>query len=106
MNLSEFTDIIMKNSVLFGITIAVLSTFVNQLVFSFINDIIMPIIDRDGNDDNKPDINKISDYTIKTNGITFKIGAFIVALIRFILLLFIIFILSMVLININKKNKI
>ena len=102
MILSEFTGIVMKNSVMFGITIAVLSSFVNQLVFSFINDIIMPIIDRDGNNDNMPDINKISNYTVKTNGITFKIGAFIVALIRFILLLFIIFVLCMVLIKINK----
>jgi large-conductance mechanosensitive channel len=106
MIFSEFSEIIMKNSVMFGITIAVLSSFVNQLVFSFINDIIMPIIDRDGNNDNMPDINKIADYTIKTNGITFKIGAFIIALIRFILLLFIIFILSMVLINLKKQNKI
>ncbi len=102
MILSEFTELIMKNSVLFGITIAVMSTFVNQLVLSFINDIIMPIIDRDGNNDNEPDINRIANYTITTNGITFKIGAFIVALIRFILLLFIIFILSMVLIKIKK----
>ncbi len=90
MIIAQITDFIMKNSVMFGITIAVLSSFVNQLVFSFINDIIMPVIDRDGNNDNQPDINKIADYTVKTNGITFKIGAFIVALIRFILLVFII----------------
>ncbi len=102
MILTEFTQLIMKNSVLFGITIAVMSTFVNQLVLSFINDIIMPIIDRDGNNDNQPDINRIANYTITTNGITFKIGAFIVALIRFVLLLFIIFILSIVLIKIKK----
>lgn len=102
MILSEFTELIMKNSVLFGITIAVMSTFVNQLVMSFINDIIMPIIDRDGNNDNQPDINRIANYTITTNGITFKIGAFIVALIRFVLLLFMIFILSIVLIKIKK----
>jgi large-conductance mechanosensitive channel len=102
MSLSEFTKILMKNTIMLGITIAVIASFVNQLVFSFINDIIMPVIDRDGNNDNIPDINKISNYTVKTNGITFKMGAFIVALIRFILLLFIIFILSMVIIKINK----
>ncbi len=100
--LSEFQQLVMKNSVLFGISIAVISTFVNQLVMSFINDIILPIIDRDGNNDKKPDIEKIADYTIKTNGITFKIGAFIVALIRFIILIFIIFILSLVLVKIKK----
>ena len=89
MVLENFTKIIMSNSVLFGISIAVLSTFVNELVFSLINDIILPIIDRDGNNDNDPDINKIKNITIKTNGITFKIGAFIVSLIRFIILIFI-----------------
>jgi large-conductance mechanosensitive channel len=94
----------MKNSVMFGITIAVLSSFVNQLVFSFINDIIMPVIDRDGNNDNQPDINKIADYQVKTGGITFKVGAFILALIRFILLLFILFILCLVIIKIKNKN--
>ena len=66
---AEITDIIMKNSVMFGITIAVLSSFVNQLVFSFINDIIMPVIDRDGNNDNQPDINKIADYKNLLHGI-------------------------------------
>jgi large-conductance mechanosensitive channel len=102
--IAEITDIIMKNSVMFGITIAVLSSFVNQLVFSFINDIIMPVIDRDGNNDNQPDINKIADYKVKTGGITFKVGAFILSLIRFILLLFILFILCIVIIKIKNKN--
>ena len=100
--LLELQQLVMRNSVLFGISMAVISTFVNQLVMSFINDIILPIIDRDGNDDKKPDIDKISDYIIKTNGITFRVGAFIVALIRFIILLFIIFTLSIVLIKMKK----
>ena len=101
-HLSELQQLLMKNSVLFGISIAVISTFVNQLVLSFMNDIVLPIIDRDGNDDQKPDIDKIADYKIKTNGITFKIGAFIVALIRFIILIIIIFILSLVLVKMKK----
>ena len=104
MVLDNFTKIIMSNSVLFGISIAVLSTFVNELVFSLINDIILPIIDRDGNNDNDPDINKIKNLTVKTNGITFKIGAFIVSLIRFIILIFILFIISLVILNINKNK--
>jgi hypothetical protein len=102
MVLSEIKDLIMKNSAILGITIAVVATFINQLVFSFINDIIMPIIDRDGNNDNEPDINKIANYVIKINGITFKIGAFILALIRFILVLFFIFIICYILIKYKK----
>ncbi len=102
--ITEITQILMKNSVMLGITIAVLATFVNQLVLSFINDIIMPIIDRDGNNDNQPDINKIADYTLKAGGITFRIGAFILALIRFILLLFILFILCLVIVKLNNNS--
>jgi large-conductance mechanosensitive channel len=102
MVLSEIKDLIMKNSAILGITIAVVATFVNQLVFSFINDIIMPIIDRDGNNDNEPDINKIANYVIKINGITFKIGAFILALIRFVLVLFFIFVICYILIKYKK----
>jgi large-conductance mechanosensitive channel len=106
MIVSEIIEFIGKNTLYLGITIALLASFVNQLVFSFINDIIMPIIDRDGNNDNQPDINKIADFKIKTAGITFKVGAFILALIRFILLLFIIFFLCVVLVKLKKENKI
>ena len=104
MVLENFTKLIMSNSVLFGISIAVLSTFVNELVFSLINDIILPIIDRDGNNDNDPDINKIKNITVKTNGITFKIGAFIVSLIRFIILLVILFIISLVILKTTNRT--
>ena len=106
MIISDIIELISKNSVFLGITIAVLASFVNQLVFSFINDIIMPIIDRDGNNDNEPDINKIADFKVKTGGITFKVGAFILALIRFVLLIFMIFILCLVLVKLKKNNKI
>ncbi len=102
MVLGDMKDMIMRNTVLLGITIAVLAAFVNQLVISFINDIILPIIDRDGDDNNEPDINKIANYKVKVNGITFKIGAFILALIRFVLVLFFIFIVCYILLKTKK----
>ena len=67
---------------------------------------IRNVIDRDVNNDNQHDINKIADYTVKTGGITFKVGAFILALIRFVLLIFIIFILCLALVKLKKNNKI
>ena len=95
----QFTEIVMKNSILFGISVAVISAFVNELLFSFINDIIMPIVDRDKDGDNEPDINKLKHSTIKIKGITLKIGSFIVALIRFIVLISILFIITMILLK-------
>ncbi len=94
MIFKEFTELVMKNSVLFGISVAVLSTFINQFLFSFINDIILPIIDRDGDDDKEPDINKITNYTVKVHGITFKVGSFIVSIIRFVIIIIILFLIA------------
>jgi large-conductance mechanosensitive channel len=101
--IKELIDLLSKNTILFAISIAVISAFANQLLFSFINDIILPVIDRDGNSDNDPDINKLNNFVIKFFGITFKVGAFIIALIRFILLLFILFIIGLILIKLNKN---
>jgi large-conductance mechanosensitive channel len=95
MDLQPFNDFIMKNSVFFGISVAVLSAFVNELVGSFINDIIFPIIDRDGNDDDESDLKqKLRHKTLTVNKITFKYGSFIYSLIRFSLLIIILLIVT------------
>ncbi len=99
MVFNDIKNMITTNTALLGITIAVMAAFINQLVFSFINDIIIPIIDRDGDNDNEPDINKLSNYKLKVNGITFKTGAFLLALIRFILVLFFIFIVCLIILK-------
>ncbi len=99
MVFNDIKNMVTTNTALLGITIAVMAAFINQLVFSFINDIIIPIIDRDGDNDNEPDINKLSNYKFKVNGITFKTGAFLLALIRFILVLFFIFIVCLIILK-------
>lgn len=104
MVFSQITDLFLKNTILFAISIAVLSTFINELVFSFINDIVLPILDRDSNDDNEPDINKIRHMTVKTSGITFKVGSFIISLIRFIVLIFILFVIALIILHTTKKK--
>ena len=105
MGFNDITDLFLKNTILFAISIAVLSTFINELVFSFINDIVLPILDRDSNDDNEPDINKIKTMTVKTSGITFRVGSFIISLIRFIVLIFILFIIALIILHSTKKKK-
>ena len=62
-----------------------------DLVISFINDIVLPITDRDGDDDQEPDIHKLKNITIKTRGITFRIGSFLITLIRFIVVIILLF---------------
>lgn len=93
--LQEFNAFVMSNGVLFGISVAIISGFVNELVGSFINDIIFPIIDRDGDKNNTSDLKeRLRQKTIEINGITFRHGSFIYALIRFSLLVIILVLIS------------
>ncbi len=97
MVFKEFTEIVMKNSITFGISVAVISGFVNELLFSFINDIILPFFDRDDNSD--PDINKLRHIVFSFNGINVRVGSFVISLIRFSILLIILFVITFILLK-------
>lgn len=79
-----------KKNILIGVLITVVSTFVTELSVSFINNLILPIFDRDGDDDKDPDINHLKKYNLKFNGVTFKVGTFMISLIKFIIVFLII----------------
>ena len=56
MVLKQFNDFVMRNGVMFGISVAILSTFINELVVSFINDIVFPLFENDQDKDKYPDL--------------------------------------------------
>jgi large-conductance mechanosensitive channel len=92
MVLKEFNEFVMRNGVMFGISVAILSAFINELVGSFINDIIFPLFESD-DDDTSPDLRtKMYKLTFNLNGKKVRYGSFLYALIRFIILIMIIFI--------------
>jgi large conductance mechanosensitive channel len=93
MVLKEFNEFVMRNGVMFGISVAILSAFINELVGSFINDIIFPLFESDKDKDTYPDLRtKMYKLTFNLNGKTIRYGSFLYALIRFIILIIIIFI--------------
>ena len=78
---------IKEKNILIGVLVTVISTFVTELTISFINNLVIPIFDRDGDDDDKPDINHLNRYKLKYHGITFQTGAFLITFIKFIIVL-------------------
>lgn len=93
MVLKEFNDFVMRNGVMFGISVAILSAFINELIGSFINDIIFPLFERDEDKDMYPDLRtKMYNLTFNLNGKTIRYGSFLYSLIRFIILIIIIYI--------------
>ena len=54
----------------------------------------MPIINRDGDGDGVKDINKYQNYIIKIYNIEFRIGNFIIEICKFIVITYLMFIIS------------
>jgi large-conductance mechanosensitive channel len=93
-NFVRFIKFLKQNNVFSVAIAAILSERINEITNSFTNNIVLPIINRDGDGDGKKDISKIEDHQIKCLGITFETGKFLLALIKFIIVTYIIFIVS------------
>ena len=95
MVLKQFNEFVMRNGVMFGISVAILSAFINELVGSFINDIIFPLFEttKQEEKDKYPDLrSKMNSIVYTFNGKTIRYGSFLYSLIRFMILIGIIFI--------------
>lgn len=92
MVLKQFNDFVMRNGVMFGISVAILSAFINELVGSFINDIIFPLFENNEDKDKYTDLRtKMYNLTFDINGKKIRYGNFLYTLIRFMILIGIIF---------------
>jgi large-conductance mechanosensitive channel len=92
MVLKQFNDFVMRNGVMFGISVAILSAFINELVGSFINDIVFPLFEDTEEKEKYPDLRtKMYNLTFDINGKKIRYGNFLYTLIRFMILIGIIF---------------
>lgn len=102
MNLfEEFSSFLKNNNIMATIIATVMSTYVTELTTSLADDIVLPIIYRDADGDGKADIKIIEKYTIKTNGITFKVGKFYVTFLKVLVVFIILFLIKKFLIGKN-----
>lgn len=93
-NFIRFIKFLKDNNILAVAIAAVLSERINDVTESFVNNLLMPIINRDGDGDGERDIKKLENKSIKFKGIDMKIGKFIISMIKFIFVTYIIFLVS------------
>jgi large-conductance mechanosensitive channel len=105
-NFARFIKFLDKYNILGVAIAAVLSDRINELTSEFVNLIIMPIINRDGDGDGVHDSKKLEDKTMTVFGIQFRIGKFVMSVIKFVVITYIIFIASIVINKVSNMQKV
>lgn len=101
-DLTSFINFLDKSNIFPTVAAAIISERINDFANVFVNDIIMQIIYRDANSDGVHDIAQIETKVIKIHGVEFRIGKLVVSLVKFILVTYVIFIVSRILQKITK----
>lgn len=94
LDITDFLDFLNDNNILSVAIATILSNKIHDISESFVNNLILPIINRDANNDNNPDIKNVEDYTIKIYGIKFELGKFIIAMIKFLIITYIAYLMT------------
>jgi len=83
-----------RKELLHTVILTIIATHVTELSASFTDDIIIPLLSTDINNNNKDDIIELKEYKYKLFNKTFKIGSFFSHIIRFIISILIVFLLN------------
>jgi large conductance mechanosensitive channel len=85
----------LKHNKVFPMAIAsILSDRINDLANTFVNYIIMPVINRDGDKDGERDIKQLEYRYITLFGIKFMIGKLFVAMLKFMIISYVVFLMT------------
>ena len=85
----------LKDNNVFAIAVAaVLSERISDLINASIESLIMPIINRDADEDGVKDIQRLEEHTVIIGGMTFTVGKLLTSFIKFVIVTYIVFIVS------------
>lgn len=94
-NFIKFKEFLEQNKAFATAASIVIATQITILASSFTDNIIVPIFDRDTDGDGKKDIIQFENITFKMFGIKIKIGKFIIDIIKFLIIIYVVFIISL-----------
>lgn len=104
MNILDEIDFFVEQNRLYTLIIgSIFTQFLTELFSSFTNDILMPLLNRDFNNNKQGDINELKRKKVNIYGFTFNYGSFLVAVFRFVIVLFILLVINRL--RFNKKRK-
>lgn len=90
--MSNFIEFLNKNNIITTIVAVVMSDRINELTHTFVDTLLMPIINHEKIDSSQ----KLEDFSIVYNGFKIKVGRFVTVLIKFIIIIFIVYMLSII----------
>ena len=90
----DFFSFLKNNNIFPTFVATIFSTYISELVISFTDNLIMPILNRDGDKDGKPDIKNIENYKLNLFRINFQIGKLIIIGIKVFIIFLIVFFMS------------
>ena len=93
-NFIKFKEFLVKNKAFATAASIVIATQINELAISLTDNMIVPIINRDYNKDGVADIKQFENTELIIFGIKFKIGKFIIDIIKFIMIIYLVFAIS------------
>lgn len=93
---SSFYSFIIENNIIESITANLLSFKTHELIDSFLENIILPFINRDADGDGEADINNIKNLNIKFFKIDLKLGNFILTLIKYFIIIYLVYLFQIV----------
>lgn len=91
---NNFIDFIEDNNIFITIIATLLSSNINKMANSLVQNIVMPILDFDLNNDGKPDKKKLENIVISFKGINIRIGRFLVSLFEFCFMVYVLYIIT------------
>ena len=87
--LSKIFKYLADGNIVLTVLVTVISNYVYELINSLVNNIILPIDEKNIIQEH---YNNLNDYVVDFNGIRLKTGAFLRSLIKFVLIMIIIFV--------------
>ena len=94
MHINEFYTFLKENQIVATAIATIFSKVITDLSYSFIDNMLLPIINIDIDNDGKSDIDNFKNKIINVNGAKLKIGNFFIEIIKFTVILLILFFLS------------
>ena len=100
-NFVYFVKFLSDNNVFTIVIASILSEKLSEFITSVIDNLVLPVINRDADGDGKSDIKIVEDYELVISGMKLKPGKVLMSLIRCIIITYLMFII----IKVSEKNK-
>lgn len=93
---SDLLDFVSENSLMSSVIGTIIALNANDMAKSLADDVIIPIFDRDLDDDGRPDVNIIKNFKVTITGVPVRMGEFLLKVLRLLIIIVIVFLVYMI----------